>query len=57
MTKWAFRHMLLKRAYTEGDFARMARQSRFGACRARVSSIGIEVRFTKMVRADQIVQS
>ncbi len=50
MTRWTFRHMLLKRAYTEDDFVRMARQSRFGGCRATVSSIGIEVRFTKPVR-------
>jgi len=47
MTKWTFRYVLLKRAYTEDDFVRMAGQSRFGACRATVSSIGIEVRFTK----------
>ena len=25
MTKWTFRHMLLKRAYTENDFVRMAK--------------------------------
>jgi ubiquinone/menaquinone biosynthesis C-methylase UbiE len=50
MTKWTFRHLLLKRAYTEDDFVRMARQSCFGACRAAISSIGIEVRFTKAVR-------
>lgn len=50
MTKWTFRHVLLKRAYTEDDFVRMATQSRFGACRARPSSIGIEVRFSKARR-------
>ena len=51
MTKWTFRHMLLKRAYTENDFVRMAKQSRFGACHATASSIGIEVRFAKMLVA------
>ena len=53
MTKWIFRHVLLKRAYSEGDFVRMARQSRFGACRTKVSSMGIEVRFAKAAWIDQ----
>jgi len=48
MTKWTFRHVLLKRAYTEDDFVRMATQSRFGACRAKASSIGIEVRLARL---------
>jgi ubiquinone/menaquinone biosynthesis C-methylase UbiE len=47
MTKWTFRHMLLKRAYSENDFVRMAKQSRFGTCYAKASSIGIEVRFVR----------
>jgi ubiquinone/menaquinone biosynthesis C-methylase UbiE len=47
MTKWTFRKMLLKRAYTESDFVWMARQSRFGTCDATASSIGIEVRLSK----------
>jgi ubiquinone/menaquinone biosynthesis C-methylase UbiE len=50
MTKWTFRHMLLKRAYNEADFVRMASQSRFGRCNAKASSIGIEVRFAKPTR-------
>ena len=50
MTRWTFRHVLLKRAYTKDDFIQMARQSRFGACQIKVSTIGIEVRFTKMAR-------
>jgi ubiquinone/menaquinone biosynthesis C-methylase UbiE len=47
MTKWTFRHVLLKRAYTKDDFIRMAKQSRFGACDINVASIGLQVRFTK----------
>jgi ubiquinone/menaquinone biosynthesis C-methylase UbiE len=47
MTSWAFRCMLIKRAYTKDDFSRMAGQSRFGRCEIRANSIGLEVRFTK----------
>lgn len=32
LTKWTFRHVLLKRAYTDAEFIRMAEQSRFGGC-------------------------
>lgn len=55
MTRWTFRHVLLKRAYTKDDFTQMARQSRFGACQIKVSTIGIEVRFTKMARVVESV--
>lgn len=47
MTRWTFRHVLLKRAYTKDQFIRMAEQSRFGTCMINVVSIGLEVRFTK----------
>jgi ubiquinone/menaquinone biosynthesis C-methylase UbiE len=47
MTKWTFRHVLLKRAYTREEFIRMAAQSRFGTCQINVAPIGFEVRFTK----------
>ena len=47
MTKWAFRCMLIKRAYTQEDFIRMAGQSRFRSCQIRVGPIGLEVRLTK----------
>src|SRR5262249_52540633 len=48
MTKMTFRHLLLKRAYTQNDFTRMAEQSRFGACTVHPVSLGFEVRFTKL---------
>jgi len=48
MTKWAFRCMLIKRAYTQEDFIRMAGQSRFRSCQIRVGPIGLEVRLTKL---------
>lgn len=50
ITKWTFRHLLLKRAYTKDDFTRMAQTSRFGKCEIKVDSIGFQVRFTKPAR-------
>jgi ubiquinone/menaquinone biosynthesis C-methylase UbiE len=47
MTKWTFRHVLLKRAYTLNDFASMARQSRFGFCEPTQGAMGATIRFTK----------
>jgi hypothetical protein len=47
MTKWTFRHVLLKRAYTKDEFIRVAERSRFGKCEINVGAIGFEVRFTK----------
>jgi ubiquinone/menaquinone biosynthesis C-methylase UbiE len=47
MTKWTFRHVLLKRAYTKEEFVCMAAQSRFGTCQINVAPIGFEVRLTK----------
>jgi ubiquinone/menaquinone biosynthesis C-methylase UbiE len=51
MTKWTFRCMLIKRAYTKEQFTRMAEQSRFGACHIKVGPIALEVGFTKPPRA------
>jgi hypothetical protein len=47
MTKWTFRHVLLKRAYTIEEFVCMAAQSRFGMCQINVAPIGFEVRLMK----------
>ena len=44
LTKWTFRHVLLKRAYTKDEFMRLARQSNFGQCKLGNDSIGIKVR-------------
>jgi ubiquinone/menaquinone biosynthesis C-methylase UbiE len=51
MTKWTFRHMLLKRAYTLNDFASMARQSRFGSCEPTQGGMGLSIRFTKSAQS------
>ena len=50
MTKWTFRHVLLTRAYTKDEFIQLAKQSHFGACQIKTSTIGLEVRFTKTAR-------
>jgi ubiquinone/menaquinone biosynthesis C-methylase UbiE len=47
MTKWIFRHMLIKRAYTSDQFRSMAAASRFGACAIEESPIGLEVTLRK----------
>lgn len=47
MTKWTFRHVLLKRAYTKDQFVQMAKESRFGACQINPVSVAFEVRFAK----------
>jgi len=47
LTTWAFRCMLIKRAYTKDEFRLMAEQSRFGTCQIQVSPIELETRFTK----------
>lgn len=47
MTKWAFRCMLIKRAYTQEQFIGMARQSRFGECQIKIGTIGLEVELTR----------
>jgi len=47
MTKWVFRHVLLKRAYTRADFLRMSGESRFGTCRFDQAGIGCSVRLAR----------
>lgn len=47
LTRWIFRHMLIKRAYTREQFLDMARQSRFGDCQVDPADLGIEVHFSK----------
>lgn len=44
ITRWTFRHFLVKRAYTKEEFMHMAKQSCFGTCRINAASVGLEVR-------------
>jgi ubiquinone/menaquinone biosynthesis C-methylase UbiE len=55
VTKWTFRHVLIKRAYTKDAFEQMAKQSRFGTCRIMTESIGLDVRLTKPSRLSQAI--
>jgi ubiquinone/menaquinone biosynthesis C-methylase UbiE len=47
ITKQTFRRLLIRRAHTQEVLEQMAAKSRFGACRIKVESIGLEVRLTK----------
>jgi ubiquinone/menaquinone biosynthesis C-methylase UbiE len=47
MTKWAFRHMLIKRAYTADQFIQMAKDSQFGSCQIKIAELGLEVLLPK----------
>jgi ubiquinone/menaquinone biosynthesis C-methylase UbiE len=47
MTRWTFRLLLLKRAYTREQLERMVEQSRFGRGDIAVNGIGFELRLAK----------
>ncbi len=54
MTRFIFRHMMIKRAYAPSDFARMAASSRFEDCEIRSTGIGIDVWLRKPGRVTRI---
>lgn len=47
MTRWTFRHILLKSAYTNAALQRMVSESRFGKGEIRPDGIGFELRLAK----------
>jgi len=47
MTKWTFRHVLLKRAYRKDEFVKMAEKSCFGTCHINGGPLECEVRFVR----------
>jgi ubiquinone/menaquinone biosynthesis C-methylase UbiE len=47
LTKWIFKHSLLKRAYSQEEFRRMASQTPFATCEIKAVSIGLEVSLQK----------
>jgi ubiquinone/menaquinone biosynthesis C-methylase UbiE len=47
LTKLAFKHMLLKRAYSQEQFRQMASQAPFQACEVQEGPIGLAVWLTK----------
>jgi len=54
LTRWTFRHMLLKRAYTEDTLMEMAKQSRFGGCQIGIHTVGLEVRLKKPAQEENL---
>jgi ubiquinone/menaquinone biosynthesis C-methylase UbiE len=47
LTRWTFRFMLLKRAYTRAQLEQIASQSRFSKWEVTVDGIGFELRLTR----------
>lgn len=47
MTRWIFKHSLLKRAYRPEDFRLMASRTPFGSCEVETAAIGMDVTFRK----------
>ena len=47
LTRWTFRHMLLPRAYSNDDLARMCSESRFGRGEIVADGIGFELRLAR----------
>ena len=47
LTRWIFKHVLLKRAYSQNDFRRMAAESQAGTCDIAVEDISLMVTFRK----------
>jgi ubiquinone/menaquinone biosynthesis C-methylase UbiE len=47
LTRWIFKHMLLKRAYLSNEFSQMASETPFGRCEIKPVSIGLEVTLQK----------
>ena len=47
LTKWTFKHSLLKRAYTEERFRAMVAQTPFRTCEVRLGPIGLDVVMVK----------
>ena len=43
LTKWTFKHVLLKNAYTSEDIRRMVAQTRFARADIHEDSIGMEI--------------
>jgi ubiquinone/menaquinone biosynthesis C-methylase UbiE len=56
LTRWIFKHSLLKRAYSEADFRRMASQTPFATCEIKAVSIGLEVSLHKSQLAEEAIR-
>jgi ubiquinone/menaquinone biosynthesis C-methylase UbiE len=51
-TRWVFRIVLLKRAYTRAALEQMVAESRFGACDIKVDGISFELALAKRTQGD-----
>src|SRR5262249_61110195 len=47
VTRFIFKHSLIKRAYSQEQFRQMASESAFKDCAIKEGAIGLEVAFTK----------
>ena len=47
LTRWIFRHWLVKKAYARKDLERLVSASRFGRCQIEANGIGFELRLEK----------
>jgi hypothetical protein len=47
MTRWTFRHLLVKRAYTREQLEELVRRSRFGRFELSMTGIGFDLRLHK----------
>jgi ubiquinone/menaquinone biosynthesis C-methylase UbiE len=47
LTKWIFKTLLIKRAYTKDEFSEMVSKSKFKACHIQESTISFEIELTK----------
>jgi ubiquinone/menaquinone biosynthesis C-methylase UbiE len=57
ITRWTFRHVLLRRAHAPNQFLTMAQQSKFGTCQIANSGIALAVRFRKASSASRTAKS
>ncbi len=51
LTRFIFKHVLLKRAYSRADFERLAAESQFGGCQISTDAIGLEVSLVKSAQS------
>ena len=47
LTKWIFRHMLTRRAYTKSAFENLVAKTRFNKCKIEESPLGLEIKLEK----------
>ncbi len=56
LTRFTFRHMLIKRAYALTDFSRLAEQSDFHGCKIDLDAIGFNAHFARSAAVSDSVR-